>query len=233
MSKIITLKIKNRAGKEEKKQLTINKVVCAGYTGKDQHSVMKHIEELKKLGIPGPAKIPTHYLVPSYLLFTDEELEEFEVKGEETSGEVEYVAIIQKSGEIIVTVGSDHTDRWLEKTSIERAKMACPKIISSESWLYKDLKDHFDDLILRMSIKREIEGEWQLYQEGRVGEILPLEHLIKEFDLSKEDNVALFSGTLPIIGGKVVYAKAYLAELIDPVLERQITLTYRVYPIWP
>ena len=123
MDKVIAVNIKHKTGKEEIRQLTIEKIICAGYTGRDQTNVVKHVEELKKLGVPAPEKVPTYYLVPSYLIFTDTELGAFEVKGEESSGEVEYVAILQKSGDILLTVGSDHTDRWLERISIERAKM--------------------------------------------------------------------------------------------------------------
>ena len=47
---------------------TITKVVNAGFAGRDQESVSKHIEELKKQGVPTPEHIPTLYPVSPYMV---------------------------------------------------------------------------------------------------------------------------------------------------------------------
>jgi len=39
----------------------IKKIINAGYTGRNQEEVQKHINELKEKGIPGPDEIPTYF----------------------------------------------------------------------------------------------------------------------------------------------------------------------------
>jgi len=232
VDKKIVLKVK-LAREERKVSVDVENVICAGYTGRDRESVIKHVEELRRIGVPAPDKVPTFYNVPSYLLFTDEELKEFKVKGYETSGEVEYVLVFQKSGEPLLTIGSDHTDRWLERVSVERAKVSCPKIISSEAWMYEDVKNHLDEIKIRMMVKREPEEEWILYQEDKLGKIMRIEDLLRELNISKMENLVLFSGTIPILGGEPIYGVEYMAEMIDPIYDRRISMRYCISPIWP
>ena len=184
------------------------------------------VEELRRLGVPAPSKTPTVYTVAPYLALTDEEPGTVEVKGFETSAEVEYVVLINE--EKYITVGSDHTDRWLEKISVERAKQVCPKMMGSTMWLYSDLKDHWDRIVIRSFVK---DGSRELYQEGSLGEILPVEQLLDTLNLEKES--LLFSGTIPVKAGKVIYANEYEIEMEDPVLNRRISFGYRVSPTWP
>lgn len=63
------------------------------------------------------------------------------------------------------------------------------------------------------------------YQSGTLAAIRPLGDLIEGADLP--DNSALFCGTLPAIGG-VRPAGDYRMTLVDPVQDRQITLSYAV-----
>jgi len=37
--------------------------VAAGYTGRNREAVLAHIEELKKLGVPAPEKVPATYWI--------------------------------------------------------------------------------------------------------------------------------------------------------------------------
>jgi hypothetical protein len=218
--------LERKRGKKERVEVDVGKVYCAGYTSRDQENVTKHVEELRKLGVPAPEKTPTVYMVAPYLVLTDEEPGAVDVKGFETSAEVEYVALFGE--ETYITVGSDHTDRWLEKVSVERAKQACPKIMSSTMWLYSDLKDHWDRIVIRSFV---VNGGKKLYQEGNLGEILPVERLADILNLKKES--LLFSGTIPVKGGKVICANEYEIDMEDPLLDRRISLEYRVTPIWP
>ncbi|MDP2969870.1 MAG: DUF2848 family protein, partial [Deltaproteobacteria bacterium] len=75
-------------GREEEIHFKMRRMVNAGYTGRDQEKVRKHIEELKKEGVPAPDSTPTAYEMISKLVYFDEEIE---VIGERTSGEAEYV----------------------------------------------------------------------------------------------------------------------------------------------
>jgi hypothetical protein len=218
--------LERKVGKRERLEFDFCKVYCAGYTGRDQGEVTKHVEELKRLGVPAPRKTPTVYTVAPYLVFTDEEPGVLEVKGFETSAEVEYVVLFAE--EKYITVGSDHTDRWLEKVSVERAKQACPKVMGSTMWLYSDLEDHWDNIIIRSFA---VNGRRQLYQEGSLEELMPVDRLVDILNLEKES--LLFSGTIPVKGGKVIYANEYGIEMEDPFLNRRISFEYRVSPKWP
>ena len=227
MSKRVALRLYSVRGGERRVEVDVERVVCAGFSGRNQEAVRKHIEELRELGVPTPDKTPTYYLVAPYLLFTDEEQRIYEVKGDETSAEVEFAAIVGEK--TYITVGSDHTDRWLEKVSIERAKHTCPKIISSAVWDYEEVKDHWDSISLRCFVKES--SEWRVYQDGSLAQLLPLDTLIREFNIGRGS--VLFSGTIPTVGGKIIYGREYRLELDDQILGRKITLTYTVSPIWP
>lgn len=134
-----------------------------GLAGSDPNEVAKHIYELKAIGIPPPKHIPTLYAVGAHLLTTDEHVQ---VHADKTGGEVEY-ALLWHDGEVYVTVGSDHTDFWLEQHSSPKAKNVCQNIIPSDVWRLRDVADHFGDLILESEVR--VEGKWRLYQQEQAG----------------------------------------------------------------
>jgi len=128
-----------------------SRMVNAGYVGRDQNEVQRHIRELDKKGISGPEITPTLYPVNTRMLVTDPEIE---VYGHESCGEVEYVLLVKDEHTIYVGLGSDHTDRHLEETDIPRAKQICPNIIAQKVWSLAEVEDHWDNLtILSKMIK--------------------------------------------------------------------------------
>ena len=138
-------------GKANPLTFVYSRMVNAGYVGRNQEEVRRHIEELATKGIPGPKTTPTLYPVICRMLITDDEIE---VYGHETSGEVEYVLLVENENTIYVGLGSDHTDRLLEESDIPRAKQICPNIISRTIWKLSEIEDHWDDLILKSSAIR-------------------------------------------------------------------------------
>ncbi|MQA85443.1 MAG: DUF2848 domain-containing protein, partial [Streptosporangiales bacterium] len=99
------------------------RLVIAGYTGRDEAAVREHIEELARAGIPPPPAVPMFYELDPRLLTAAPAVE---VAGDRTSGEAEPV-LIRVDGRWYLGVGSDHTDRALEREDIAAAKAACPK----------------------------------------------------------------------------------------------------------
>jgi hypothetical protein len=95
--------------KQERRPLKFkyNRMVNAGYVGKNQEELRRHIQELAEKGIPGPTSTPTLYPVVCTALTTESVIEVF---GSETSGEVEYVLLVVSEDEIYVGLGSavDH-----------------------------------------------------------------------------------------------------------------------------
>lgn len=219
MSKGIDFTLRGKEG-VSKVRFEASRVLLAGYTGRDQEVVKRHIKELKKIGVPAPEKAPTLYRVGTYLITNEKEVE---VKGDKTSGEVECAILIDDKA-IYVTVGSDHTDRELEKVNVEKAKQMCQKVIAKEAWLYSEVKDHWDNVILRSYAIKE--GKKVLYQEDKLKALLGVEDLLKRFNI-KERGTVLFSGTIQL-KGKLIYSDEFQIEMEDPELDRIIRHGYRV-----
>lgn len=209
---------------EKKIAFPVNRVYCAGYAGRNQAKVREHIEELAKIGVPAPARTPTVYSVSPYLLTNAPVLT---VQGPQTSGEVEFVLFIA-NGQLFVTVGSDHTDRELEKSDIARSKQACVKPVANEAWRFEELTGHWDSLILRSWIT-DAKGK-TLYQQGEVTALLPVPELLKVIKRETDrplEGAVIFSGTIPVHGG-FNYATVWDLELEDPVLGRKISHHYEL-----
>ena len=149
-----------------------------------------------------------------------------------TSGEVEYVLLFTSDNDFYVTVGSDHTDRELEKYNVALSKQICLNVISKKIWLYEDIKDHWDELVMKAWVKEK--REKKLYQEGKLEKMLRPEELIKKVrerltgDLT---GAVVFSGTFPIIGGKINFEPYFEIELIDEMKGKLLRHVYIAEPI--
>ena len=66
-------------------QFEVMRLVAAGYTGRNRNDVLRHIEELSKLGVKPPDKVPAKYVLSPEQLTTDRKIW---VHGDSTSGEV-------------------------------------------------------------------------------------------------------------------------------------------------
>ena len=212
----------HKNGGSEEVTLAWDACVAAGYTGRDQEGVRAHVEELRKIGVPAPEKVPSMYWVEPERVSSSNVLW---VVGESTSGEGEVFLARSEEGNLYVTVASDHTDRALETVSVAKAKQISSKIVGAVFWKVDEVRNHWDSLELRTWV------DGKLYQEGTLGKMLPPEKL---FELAREDaplagcTLSLFSGTLPVLGEGLVYGKAYVLSLKDPVLNREIRHEYEV-----
>jgi len=198
----------------------------AGYVGRNQEEVRKHVSELAAKGVPAPSSTPALYAVGCHCLRIDGEVE---VYGGETSGEAEYVLLINNEQSVCVGLGSDHTDRFLEKTDIPRSKQICPNMMAARVWALEDVAPHWDDIIMRSYVLKD--GGEVLYQEGTLGAIFSPAQLmafVKERTGAGIDNSVLFSGTLSLKTGDFLYGEGFRAELADPVLNRKLKLSYNV-----
>lgn len=222
----LKLYLETMAGEEEIR-FKMRRMVNAGYTGRDQERVRRHIEELKKEGVPAPESTPTAYEMISKLVYFDDEIE---VIGERTSGEAEYV-LLCSGEEVYVGVGSDHTDRELESVSIIKSKQVCPNIMSKRIWRLKEIRGDWDEIILRGWVKNE-EGERVLYQEALLSAMMTPEDLMgfvkNRLDDKNLNGMVIFSGTIPILTEKFVYGPYFEAELFHPRSGRKLNCSYRI-----
>ena len=220
----VTLNVKFKED-TKKVDFTVNKLICAGWSGRDPADIQKHVDELRHLGIQPPDKFPIIFPVSRYLLTAGEEIE---VISPETSGEVEYVIFYNNKEEYYISVGSDHTDRALEGISIEKSKQSCPKIISQKAWPYQDVKEHWDNITIKSIVEHK--GKKILYQEGSLKSLLKPETLLDHIDIERfgEKGLVIFSGTIPLTTGELVYSNKFGFVMTDPFLKREITGEYKV-----
>jgi hypothetical protein len=206
-----------------------NRMVNAGYVGKNQEEVRRHIEELAAKGIPGPKSIPVLYPVVCNVLSLDPAIE---VYGNETSGEVEYVLCVVTEDEVYVGLGSDHTDRHLEETDIPRAKQICPNLLGRTVWPLAEVESHWDDLLMNASAVKD--GKETLYQEGRLGLLLnpaELMSFVKSKISGSLENLIIFSGTMGMLTGEFIFSQKFSAKLIDEKLNRRLEISYDIRPL--
>jgi hypothetical protein len=202
-------------------------VVLAGYTGRDQAAVQRHIDELAEHGVPGPARIPAFYSVTPGLVTTAEAID---VLGDETSGEVEFL-LLRSDGELYVGLGSDHTDRGLERASVTHAKQASAKVVSPQVWRHADVAGHWDQLVLRAFVG----AERRLYQEGPVTAMLDPEDILERVEARTGrglDGVLVFSGTLALTG-ELDCSDRFAAELCDGATGARLALEYSINVVQP
>ncbi len=205
-------------------EFPVQRLVCAGWVGRDAAELRAHVEELEKIGIPGPRRTPIHMNLSANLVTTADTVE---VISGETSGEVEYVYL--RTGEsAYLGVGSDHTDRGFEQHSIPASKQMYPKVMAPTVWPYQEVREHWDRLVLRSWMT--VGGEKSLYQEDALSAILDVDGILDALppdDPLPRDGLVLFSGTVATRMG-MVYGDRFDFELEDPVLGRRLSHGYRV-----
>lgn len=219
--------VEEKAGKREITYDMRGAILC-GYTGRNHSAVQRHIEELKKEGVEPPPSVPTFYPKPPQGMVLERDIQ---VEGQETSGEIEYVLLVDGNS-IYVTVGSDHTDRELERINILKSKQVSPAVLSKNLWNYKEIKDNWDQIQIRSWVLRE--GKRTLYQDSTLGTILPPEELIRSVQQRVKgslEGIAIFSGTPPLLTEKIVFTDRFEGELLDPVLNRKITIGYSIHTL--
>lgn len=200
-------------------------VVVAGYTGRDAELVARHVEELASHGVPEPESIPAFYpvglesvLVAPATLVAPQGT---------TSGEAEPVLVRPASGELYLGVGSDHTDREIEKTSIAASKSACAKVIGPELWPWASVADRWDRLELRAAVG----SERRPYQDAPLAAIRRPEEILELIEVLLVEPgapVVIFLGTVPLLDGEFYFGDEFAASLRDPESSRELRCEYRV-----
>lgn len=204
-------------------QIDVDRLVIAGWTGRDAHAIEHHIVELEAIGVPRPSAVPLFYRVAASQL---SQAEVVQVMGDGTSGEVEPFLFFH-AGELFVSIASDHTDRTLETYSVALSKQICPKPVARSAWRLAEVLDHWDTLVLRSWIEEA--GEVCLYQEGTLAALRSPADLLARYGAghpAPAEGFAMTCGTVGAIGG-IRPSASFRMELFDPRLSRRITHAYR------
>lgn len=207
-------------GSGEVVELTDYVAVVAGYTGRDAAAVQHHIDELAAQGIAPPEQVPMFYPVDAALVTQQEDCE---VGSSGTCGECEPV-LVRADGRLFLAVGSDHTDRDLERESVALSKAACVKPVSRMAIeVTADLS--WDDLHLRSWV------DGVLYQESAMASLrVPTETLALWEAAPQTGDLVMFAGTVPILGGTFVPGHSWRVSITlpeGPELEHHYTVTER------
>jgi len=210
-------------------EFEVRKLVNAGRSGRDAEAVKRHMEELRKSGINVGHEFPIFWPKTPDRVTTSSN---FEVLPQsKSSGEVEFALLVDKDT-IYVGVGSDHTDRGIQKTDLVAAKEIYYNALAPKMWLYEEVKEYWDELIMRSWVREE--GKRQLYQEGKLVEILEPEKILEEVKLrvgNDLNGLLVFSGTFPTLSGKLSYSSYFEVELRDDRAGRAIHHIYHAKPI--
>lgn len=225
---MIRLILEDSSGEKEL-NLDVKKLVNAGRSGRNEIIVKKHLDELRKAGSNVGDKFPKFWPKTSDRITTSNRFEV--LPNTLSSGEVEYVLLIDKNT-VYIGVGSDHTDRGIQKIDLVAAKEIYYNVLAPKVWLYEEVKEYWDDLL--MSSWVEEEGEITLYQEGKLKEILSPERILEEVKTrigNNFDGLVIFSGTHPTLNGNLSYSSYFEFELRDNKKNRVIRHSYRADPI--
>jgi hypothetical protein len=196
-------------------------LILAGWSARDEASVRGHMAELAEHGVPPPSSFPLFYRVSASLVSQTDQLE---VLGPHTSGEIEYVILVMDDG-LWVTVGSDQTDRKAEAHGVALSKQLAGKVLARTAWRLDELRDHWDQLVLRAHA--DIAGERVVYQDGALALMRTPDDLMARYGQRLAPGTVMMSGTLNAIGG-IRPAARFEMELRDPVLGRTISHGYDV-----
>lgn len=220
---MLSLSVVGKSGTVENRSCSVDDLIIAGWAGRSREAIEAHIRELEAIGIKPPSSVPLFYRAAADLLT---QAPQIQVLGPDSSGEVETV-LIQDGRDLLVAVGSDHTDRKVEGYSIAVSKQMCAKPVSSQAWRYSDVAEHWDRLVLRSWAM--IEGKRMIYQQGTLDGLLSPTVLFSRFAGADRlpDGTVMYGGTLSVEGGIRPMTRFEIA-LEDPVLSRSLNCAYDV-----
>lgn len=192
------------AGTGDTVVLTDFDLVVAGYTGRDEASVKKHIDELAEIGVAPPETVPAFYELPASLATQEERIT---VSGSNTSGEVEPV-LVRAGGKLYLAVGSDHTDRDIERESVAKSKAACVKPLGGR--VVAVAEPDWDAIAASSTV------DGARYQQGTLSALRVPTDVLAMRDGSAGRDLVLFCGTLPLLDGGFVAGTDWKLSLTLP-----------------
>lgn len=194
-----------------------------GSATRDAAVAVHHQEEVAREGIQIAYHVPAPRIYPidTYALTTEDTIG---VQGPRSSGEVEIVLV--QADRLYVGVGSDHTERDLERASIVWGKQASPNILAPTLWDFDEIADHWDQCVMRSSV------DGRLYQDVSVSAFLSPRDILRILcervpGLPKRDFV-VFCSTIVALNKEFGFGKLWQFEMEDPVLKRKISHAYRL-----
>ncbi len=206
-------------------EVSVRRLLNAGYAGRDQAEVQAHIDELAELGVPGPAVTPALYPIAPYLAAQTDVVP---AQHERTSGEAEWALVItgESPDDVLLTVACDHTDRALEVHGVAWSKNASLDVLGRQAWRLTDVADHLDQI----AVVGRVGAERTVIQRSTLGALLTPAYWLDVLRGRGEavPGTVLLSGTVAMIEGVDQFSDRWEVELVDPVRNRTISCAYAV-----
>lgn len=224
MSNRLDVTIEGPSGSEQR-TLDVSRVYNLGFTIRDREKMQAHLDEVEGVHVDWPPRPPIIFPISAWATLTDEDVP---VQFDRTSGEIEIVTVVD-GDELLVGVGSDHTDRALEATNIPWGKQVAPNILAPTLWRWEEVKDHWDEVLLESTIDSGNGPE--LYQKAGVAEFWTPQEMVDSVKgrIVEVPGVRMFfSGTVVSVDAKLNFGHIFTMKMIDPVTERTIEHTYRI-----
>jgi len=202
--------------------LSVRRMYNFGSATRDPAVAVAHQQEVAHSGIHIALSVPAPRIYPiaSHAITTGNEVF---VHNAETSGEVEIVLI--EADQLYVGVGSDHTDRALERTSILWSKQACPNVLAPVLWRWADVAAFWDRCMLRAWV------DGRPYQEVEAARFLSPPDMLRILRERVADvparNFVLFGGTIVALDKKLGFGRRWEFALTAPD-GREIRHAYQV-----
>lgn len=220
----LLLRVADIDGSESERRFSIHRAYNLGSATRDAEEAIHHQEEVAKSGVRIAFDIPAPRIYPiaSWALTSASSIG---VHGPRTSGEVEFVVVVDDAGDLLIGVASDHTDRDLERTSILWSKQSCPNVLAPALWRWADVKDHWD----QCDLWSDLDGA--PYQRCSVSIFRHPEDLValvRERADVPATGFMIFSGTYVSVTGELAFGRRWTFGLTDPVVGRSLQHGYDV-----
>lgn len=199
------------------RSVSVDYIANAGYAGRKTEEVRHHIQELARLGVPGPKVVPTLYPLSASLA---EQTGHIQAAHARTSGEAEWALIVGDDPldetQWLITAACDHTDRALEVHGVAWSKQSAPDVLGELAWAWPDIRDHFDRMTLRAWVQHGT-GDEMLVQNGLAGDLLRPEYWIERLSATGQlrPRMMILSGTIPMLSGVDPFGVRWHVELAD------------------
>lgn len=226
MAEPLRITIAGRDGNHDR-DVTIVRAFNIGFTIRDAAKMQAHLDEVAKEGVPRP-RVETPPIVFPLSPWAVTTASEVPVQYAKTSGEVEIVTLVDEDGELLVSVGSDHTDRVLEAIDIPWSKQVCPSIVAPRFWRWRDVADVWDETRIESDVS-DRSGRMQPYQRAEVGEFLSPPEMVAALErkVRRQPGAYLFwSGTVVSLAAELEYGERFTIRLHNPPLGWTIEHTY-------
>jgi 4-hydroxyphenylacetate 3-monooxygenase len=136
---------------------------------------------------------------------------------------------LRHDGTWFLGVGSDHTDREMERIGVAASKAVCPKPIGSTVCRIPDdlVSGEFDSAWDRIEASSSLDGV--AYQAGTFAVLRTPSDLLGRLadGGTVADGTAIFAGTLPLLTGEFRYGRTWRLRLTlpDAVLTHEYAVT--------